>query len=778
MKLKTKIRAGMLCVFLLAVIMAGYSLFSVLQLSAFREERDMIADLHNDVQGHVIAHQQWLYNFLFAFTYDEEFTGSLDPDTCIFGRWYHGSYARQIEDDRILELLQVIDQPHRDLHIQGGIALQLRADGRHDEARLLARDVILPAGAESIYYLTALSNHFEYLLDAQAEITSVWAVNTGIVIASISVASLLVFIGLSILIPHSILKPINRLAAAATCIARGNVNVNIDTKGPNDEIGQLSSSFAGIVESLNIMQESFRKSAYAHQHGNILYRLDDSRLEGTYSELIKQTNDIIHEFVLTFDNLSEPFLYIDNNFRILYANTIAQEHTGINVKDIIGMHLNDLVGYDLAGHPATVKAFTNAQAQYGIDVQLQLNPNKLFDISYSLVPFEYDGKVVCALLELADMTRIVDIQRNAEKLSIYRDKLNTKFTENLVDALESGNLALHFPGNDDYYDDATKEVAKEHDSLESVVGQSIGAIKSYVDEITEKLREIADNSFDITIDREYVGDFGSIKDSLVMITESVSALVHEIQMASAEVEQGADQISQSTQGLMASFQEQAAAMSEVTDAISILTEKTQKNAEDAQAANQLSEQVRQAATSGTQHMSDMSTAMAEIKQSSAEIAKVVGIIDSIAFQTNLLALNASVEAARAGEHGKGFSVVAEEVRTLAGRSAAAAKDTAAMLEESMNRVDLGVAKSEQTSEALHEIVEKTANVADVVANIAQVSSEQAEEISKIQNSMEAVHSGTSINSASVQSNASVSEELSSQASMLRSLTGQFKINRR
>ena len=570
-------------------------------------------------------------------------------------------------------------------------------------------------------------------------------------------------------------KPIENLARSAEEVAKGNIAANFDTMR-KDEIGNVSRAFAGVVQSLNIMLENYQESAYANQHGNILHELKDDRLEGIFAELFQLTNDIKHEFVLTFDSLSEPYLYVDDNFKILYANTIAQKHTGIALENMLGMHLNDVVKYNLSEHPATVKAFREAVPQTGVDVQLQLNPEKLFDISYSIMPFKYDDKVVCALIELANVTRIMDIQRDTEKLSAYRNELSEKFTHTLVTALENGNLDVDFPPNP--YDESTGAIAMEQNAIEAVVQQSIGTIKSYVDEITEKLREIADNNFDITIDREYVGDFGSIKDSIVMITESVSALVHEIQTASAEVELGADQISSSTQGLMASFQEQAATMTEVTEAIGVLTEKTQKNAEDAQSANQLSEQVQQAATSGTQHMEDMSAAMAEIKQSSAEIAKVVGIIDSIAFQTNLLALNASVEAARAGEHGKGFSVVAEEVRTLAGRSAAAAKDTAEMLAESMKRVDLGVAKSVQTSEALREIVETIANVADVVANIARASGEQAEEIGKIQSSMEAVHDGTNINSVSVQNNASVSEELSGQASMLRSLTEQFKISRK
>jgi PAS domain S-box-containing protein len=569
--------------------------------------------------------------------------------------------------------------------------------------------------------------------------------------------------------------PMKRLVHGANEIARGNVAANLDT-GRKDEIGQVSKSLAGIVNSLNIMVENYEESAYANQHGNILHKLKDDRLEGIFADLFQLTNDIKHEFVLTFDSLSEPFIYIDSNHKVLYTNNAVRQYTGIGVEDAVGMHINDLVNYDLAGHPATIRAFEEAAPQSGIELQLQLNDPKPYDMSYSLVPFSYDGRAVCALIQLANITRIKDIQRDIEKFSTYRGQLSDNFSATLVTALEGGNLALKFPQIE--HDDSTRDIAMEQEAIEAVVQQSVNVIKSYVDEITEKLREVAENSFDITIHREYVGDFGPIKDSIGMITESVSALVHEIQTASAEVEQGADQISSSTQSLMASFEEQAAAMSEVTDAIGVLTDKTQKNAEDAQSANRLSGRVQQAANSGTQHMSDMSFAMAEIKQSSAEIAKVVGIIESIAFQTNLLALNASVEAARAGEHGKGFSVVAEEVRTLAGRSASAAKDTAAMLEESMSRVDLGVAKSAQTSEALSEIVEATAGVADVVANIARASNEQADEIVKIKSSMEAVHSGTSINSASVQSNAAVSEELSSQASMLRSLTDQFKISKK
>ncbi|MCL2400553.1 MAG: methyl-accepting chemotaxis protein [Defluviitaleaceae bacterium] len=218
-------------------------------------------------------------------------------------------------------------------------------------------------------------------------------------------------------------------------------------------------------------------------------------------------------------------------------------------------------------------------------------------------------------------------------------------------------------------------------------------------------------------------------------------------------------------------------MSEVREAVDILTDKTQKNAADAKSANELSEQVQVVANIGSQYMRDMSEVMEEIKLSSAEIAEVASIIETIALQTNLLAINASVEAARAGEHGRGFSVVADEVRNLAGRSAKAARETAEMISKSLSRVDEGVAKSIETTEALQKIVKVTVNVTDVISNIADASNEQAEEIIKIQNNMEAIHRNASDNTSAVQSNASISEELSSQANMLMSLVDRFKISR-
>jgi len=194
MKLRHKITGGLLCVFLLSVFMGAYSLFAVLRINNMKSELNLITELNDQVKGHVIAHHNWRYNIFFAFTYGEEFAGGLDPDTCGYGLWYHGSYARQFEDVRVSELLRAIDQPHRDMHVQGAAALQLRAEGRIEEAQQLLQDVVLPAGADAIVYLTALSYRFDELRMVQSDAIDVVVQRTIIFNIIISAASLLVFV--------------------------------------------------------------------------------------------------------------------------------------------------------------------------------------------------------------------------------------------------------------------------------------------------------------------------------------------------------------------------------------------------------------------------------------------------------------------------------------------------------------------------------------------------------------------------------------------------------
>ena len=541
----------------------------------------------------------------------------------------------------------------------------------------------------------------------------------------------------------------------------------------NDEIGQVTKAFADIVQTLNIMLDNFREAENALKHGNLLYKLQDPRLEGNFAEILKSANNAFDEFTVSYDQLTEPFIMMDKNFKVQYVNSIIKQFTCTENKNVIGMHINEFLNGDLSGHPTTARAFKEKTPQTCKELKLQLNPNQLYDFEYSCVPFCVNDDVVCALVIFGNITYIKEVQKQTEKLNIYRQDRTEKLTNTIIAAFEKANLDVKI--SESPHDEDTEEIAQELNNVERVVQKSTSIIKSYILEITAVLHQIANNNFDINIKREYIGSFGSIKDSIGMITDSVSELVKEIQGATAQVESGAEYISQSTNELMNSFELQASAMGEVRQAVNILTDKTQKSTQDLQSAGEFTEQVRKAANIGAKHMEDMASTMEEIKLSSAEIAKVANMIEGIAFQTNLLALNASIEAARSGEHGKGFSVVAEEVRNLAQRSAKSARDTTEMIKKSLSCVDEGVAKSVQTTEALQTIVEMMDNATEVMTNITFVSGEQAKEISRIQNSMETVYRGISEDSASAQTNAATSEELSNQATVLRSLVGRFKI---
>ncbi len=257
------------------------------------------------------------------------------------------------------------------------------------------------------------------------------------------------------------------------------------------------------------------------------------------------------------------------------------------------------------------------------------------------------------------------------------------------------------------------------------------------------------------------------------ITKPINRIIAGLTEGSEQVGSASAQVSSSSQSLAEGATEQAAGLEETSSSLEEMASMTKQNADNAQQANTLASEARKAADKGTESMSKMSNAIQEIQKSSDETAKIIKVIDEIAFQTNLLALNAAVEAARAGEAGKGFAVVAEEVRNLAMRSAEAAKNTSAMIEESTKNAKNGVDIATEVAKVLDEIVQGIGKTTDLVSEIAAASAEQSQGIDQVNTAMAQMDKVTQQNAGNAEESASASEELSAQAEQMNQIVDEL-----
>jgi len=277
------------------------------------------------------------------------------------------------------------------------------------------------------------------------------------------------------------------------------------------------------------------------------------------------------------------------------------------------------------------------------------------------------------------------------------------------------------------------------------------------------------------------GDFtfeatGLIKQPLAKANSSMTQVLEQVRSTSEQISSGSSQVAASSQTLSQGATEQASSLEEIASSMTEIGSQVHHNADNAHQASVLAGETKAAAEQGNTSMADMISAMEAINESSANISKIIKVIDEIAFQTNLLALNAAVEAARAGQHGKGFAVVAEEVRNLAARSAKAAQETTEMIENSVGKAQSGSRIAAETADALNEIMQRVTKVTDLADEIAQASNEQTDGVSQISQGLDQIDQVTQLNTVSAEESAAAAEQLSSQADQLHTMLSRFKLS--
>ncbi|MFI3250101.1 MAG: methyl-accepting chemotaxis protein [Eubacteriales bacterium] len=335
-----------------------------------------------------------------------------------------------------------------------------------------------------------------------------------------------------------------------------------------------------------------------------------------------------------------------------------------------------------------------------------------------------------------------------------------------VDELSKGNLDVEI----DY--EAKNAIGR----LAATMKFSFHELGKYVHTIERIMTDFANGNFrQVDVPFEFLGDFAAIGHAITNFNQKINFVLGDVSETSGQVYTGAEQVSVGAQSLAAGATEQASSIEELSATINEISAQVTRTAENSLKADGLAKATEVVVDKSLNEMRQLLTAIEDIAEASEGISKIIKSIDDIAFQTNILALNAAVEAARAGQAGKGFAVVADEVRNLAGKSAEAAKHTTELIENSLDSVRRGTALADNTNEAFKEVATNSNQVLGVVGEIAEASKEQASSVAQVLEAVNQISSVVQMNSATSEESAAASEELSGQATVLKSLIGQFQL---
>nr|WP_315847818.1 methyl-accepting chemotaxis protein [uncultured Rhodoferax sp.] len=474
-------------------------------------------------------------------------------------------------------------------------------------------------------------------------------------------------------------------------------------------------------------------------------------------------------------------MQLDNNVKIRLATEMSN-----SVHVVSRVVRSVMLLSDPAAKSAETAKIKSAREQY----------DKAWDDLQKMPASDEGKRLRAAIADAAQKARPLNVQvltlsdegKTAEAIELLFKTVNPANTQWQV-ALEE-NMALQQANNRSQFEEAQANYTAARNTLIAVnvvcvllavflgwrVTHSITSQLGTEPNVAAKLAEsVAHGDLSVHIDLK-PGDTNSMMAQLMHMRDSLVKVVSTVRRGSESVANASSEIAQGNNDLSARTEQQASALEETAASMEELNAAVKQNADNAREANQLAVNASTVAVQGGEVVGQVVETMKEINDSSRKISDIISVIDGIAFQTNILALNAAVEAARAGEQGRGFAVVASEVRSLAGRSAEAAKEIKTLISASVERVEQGTALVDKAGVTMTEVVNSIRRVTDIMGEISAASSEQSAGVSQVGEAITQMDQVTQQNAALVEEMAAAASSLKSQAGDLVQTVAVFKLS--